>query len=311
MKEMKRKIPRKKQESRKYEFYCAIMFPMSKTILVAGKNMPEASSFTDGISHSGRNIIVSGNITDSEETRKLTIAERKANQAAYEEEKAQEAKTGMCTIEWNRSSPLSARSLVLQTTTIFGGMDEAVLYFDEEQYAAKAEKMDSEEIVRGCDEMIAGYQYLTLEILNSFQKRDTSEGKGRLVFLMKKTPDRIDVLKNPSVKNGLSPIASPLVAAGAAAFASFAENIAAVCSDSIFVDVLLIRGETSMEGFRRDDETGRLVCTCLDSLSSSSDSTRREVRWISKEQKKIEIHAELSTPAPATKKRFGIFRKQK
>ena len=91
MKEMKRKIPHKKQESRKYDFYCAIMIPMSKTILVAGKNMPEASSFTDGISHSGRNIIVSGNITDSEETRKLTIAERKANQAAYEEEKAQEA----------------------------------------------------------------------------------------------------------------------------------------------------------------------------------------------------------------------------
>lgn len=271
--------------------------------------MPEASSFTDGIAHSGRNIIVSGNITDSEETRKLTIAERKANQAAYEEEKAQEAKTGMCTIEWNRSSPLSARSLVLQTTTIFGSMDEAVLFFDEELYASRAEKMDSEEIVRGCDEMIAGYQYLTLEILNTFQKRETSEGKGRLVFLLKETPDRIDVLKNPSVKNGLSPIASPLVASGAASFASFAENIAAVCSDSIFVDVILIRGNTSMEGFRRDDETGRLVCTCLDSLPASSDSIRKDVRWISREQRRIEPSVEIPEPSPAPKKRFGLFRK--
>ena len=301
MKEMKRKIPHKKQESRKYDFYCAIMFPMSKTILVAGKNMPEASSFTDGISHSGRNIIVSGNITDSEETRKLTIAERKANQAAYEEEKAQEAKTGMCTIEWNRSSPLSARSLVLQTTTIFGGMDEAVLYFDEEQYAAKAEKMDSEEIVRGCDEMIAGYQYLALEVLNAFQRRETSEGKGRLVFLLKETPDRIDVLKNPSVKDGLSPIASPLVAAGAAAFASFAENMAAVCSDSIFVDVIIARGDSSMEGFRRDDETGRWVASFLDSYVSPDSSERNGVAWVSP----VEKPKEKTEP----KKRFGFFRK--
>ena len=67
---------------------------MSKTILIAGKNMPEAGNFTDGVAFSGRNIIVSGTIADSEETRKLTIAERKANQEAYEEEKAQEAKSG-------------------------------------------------------------------------------------------------------------------------------------------------------------------------------------------------------------------------
>ena len=54
---------------------------MSKTILIAGKNMPEAGNFTDGVAFSGRNIIVSGTIADSEETRKLTIAERKANRS--------------------------------------------------------------------------------------------------------------------------------------------------------------------------------------------------------------------------------------
>lgn len=267
---------------------------MSKTILIAGKNMPEASNFTDGIAHSGRNIIVSGNIADSEETKRLTIAERKANQLAYEEEKAQEAKSGLCTIEWNKSSPLSARSLVLQTATIFGRMDEAVLYFDEEWFAAKAEKMDSEEIVRGCDDMIAGYQYLTLEVLNAFQRRETSEGKGRLVFLLKETPNRIDVLKNPAVKDGLSPIASPLVASGAAAFASFAENIAAICVESIFVDVLLVRGESSTEGFRRDDETGRWLSSYLDSFISPELAGRKDVMWIRPGEKpKIESHRKL------------------
>ena len=66
---------------------------MSKTILIAGKNMPEAGNFTYGIAFSGRNIIVSGNIADSEVTIRLTIAERKANQAADEEEKAEEARS--------------------------------------------------------------------------------------------------------------------------------------------------------------------------------------------------------------------------
>ena len=126
---------------------------MEKTILIAGKNMPDAGSFTDGVAFSGRNIIITGPQTDEvQPVKKLTIAERKANQAAYEEEKNLEAKSGICTIEWNKSSPLSARSLVLQTLTIFNRMDEAVLYFDEEWFASKAEKMDSEEIARGCDE---------------------------------------------------------------------------------------------------------------------------------------------------------------
>lgn len=285
---------------------------MNKTILVAGKYMPEAGSFTDGIAFSGRQIIVSGLRSDSEETKKLTIAERKAKQSAYEEEKAQEAKSGICTIEWNKSSPLSARSLVLQTSSIFGRMDEAVLYFDEEWYASKAEKMDSEEIVRGCDEMIAGYQYLALEVLNSFKRRDTEDGPGTLVFLLKDTPNQLDVLYNPAQKNGLSPIASPVVASGAASFAAFAENLAAVCQDSIFVNVVLIRGDSNMEGFRRDDETGRWLCSYLDSEEGSpkAPENRTKVKWIRPGATRPAVsEPEAETPASRPGKKFGLFRR--
>ena len=58
---------------------------MGKTILIAGKNMPDAGNFTEGIALSGRNIIVTGLQTEYE-GKKLTIAERKQNQANYEEE---------------------------------------------------------------------------------------------------------------------------------------------------------------------------------------------------------------------------------
>ncbi|MGN0729554.1 hypothetical protein [Treponema sp.] len=252
---------------------------MEKTILIAGKSMPEAGRFTDGVAFSGRNIIITGPQTDSEQPpKRLTIAERKANQAAYEEEKNIEAKSGICTIEWNKSSPLSARSLVLQTLTIFNRLDEAVLYFDEEWFASKAEQMDSEEIARGCDEMISCYQYLALEVISSFKKRDAAEGPGTLVFLLKETPSRVDVLNSPALKNGVSAIASPLVSAGAAAFSSFAENLAAVYSDSIFVNIVLVHGDSSMEGFRRDDETGRWLCTYLNSIEGSKSS--KKAQWV-------------------------------
>lgn len=253
---------------------------MERTTLIAGKNMPDAASFVDGIAHSGRQIIVTGLQSDLSEGKRLTIAERKANQAAYEEEKNLEAKSGVVTIEWNKSSPLSARSLVLQTATIFGSMDEAVLYFDEEWYASKAEQMNSEEIARASDEMISGYQYLALEALASFQKRETSQGAGTLVFILKETPDRVDVVKTPALKDGLSAIASPLVSAGAAAFEAFAENLAAVCLDSIFVNVLLIRGSSDSEGFRRDDETGRWLAEYLNSYEGKKSDGKKSVSWI-------------------------------
>jgi hypothetical protein len=254
---------------------------MEKTILIAGKNMPDVRSFTDGVSISGRNIVVTGAQTDAEESsKKLTVAERKSNQAAYEEEKSREAKSGLCTIEWNKSSPLSARSLVLQTLTIFGELDEAVLFFDEEWFASKAEQMDTEEISRCCDEMIAGYEFLALEILSTFKKR--GDKKGTLIFLLKTTPSRIDVVNFPSLNNGLRPIASPLVSAGAAAFASFAENLAAICDESSGAEIILVKDSSTSEGgFLRDDEVGKWLCGFLNSRQNEIfRGEKKSVRWI-------------------------------
>ena len=246
-------------------------------MLIAGKTMPDAAAFAEGVAYSGRNIVVTGIPADlTDQPKRLTAAERKANLESYEEAKTREAKSGTCTIEWNRSSPLSARSLVLQTLTIYGSLDEVLLYFDEEWFASRADKMDSEQVSRTCDEMIAGFQYLSLEAISTFRRRDTAEGPGSLIFLYKQTPSRVDVLRSPGLMDGMSAIASPLVAAASAAFVAFAENLAAVCQESIFVDVVLLRGELSIEGFRRDDETGRWVCT---TLAQRSTPAAKQVRW--------------------------------
>lgn len=283
---------------------------MEKITLIAGKNMPDGSGLVDGLSFSDRNIVVSGNQhEDSLPVKRLTIAERRANLEAYEEEMSREAQTGVCTVEWNKSSPLSARSLVLQGESIYGKMDEAVLYFDEEWYASKADRMDVEEISQSADEMIVCYQYLALEILSYFKKRDPSLGKGTMVFLLKEGPCPADVLLDPSLKNGLNAISSPLVAAASSAFKCFAENIAALYLDSSFVDIVLIHGDNETEGFRRDDETGRWLGTYLDSEDRTTySSSRRSVKWI-KPGDERRAAAPVITPKPEKPARnWGGFR---
>lgn len=264
---------------------------MESVIIVAGKGMPDVSNLTDGISLSGRRIVATSvEAEDDSPASRLTAAERKNSQTVYEREKAGEAEKGFCVIKWNKASFLSARSLVLQTVTILGKLDETLLYFDEEWYASKAEKMDSEEVSRSCDEMIAGYQYLTLEVLSLFKKRAKEEGPGRLIFLLKETPSRLAVLRTPSLRDGLNVIASPIVSAGKAAFASFAENIAAQSYNSGYADVVLMRGDSGMDGFRRDDETGRWVCLRLKELASApaeQEDAKTDVSWITPEAKNV------------------------
>ena len=78
--------------------------------------------------------------------------------------------------------------------------------------------------------------------------------------------------------------------------------MAAVCTDSIFVDVVIVRGDSTMEGFRRDDETGRWLCSYLDSIDSSSTggtSERRDVSWVRPGEK----------PRQETHRKFGLFRR--
>ena len=279
-------------------------------MLIAGKTMPDAANFAEGVAYSGRNIVVTGIPADlTDQPKRLTAAERKANLEAYEEAKTREAKSGTCTIEWNRSSPLSSRSLVLQTLTIYGGLDEVLLYFDEEWFASRADRMDSEQVSRTADEMIAGFQYLALEAISTFHRRDTAEGPGTLIFLYKQTPSRVDVLRSPGLMDGMSAIASPLVAAASAAFVAFAENLAAVCQESIFVDVVLLRGEGSIEGFRRDDETGRWVCT---TLAQRTSSPSKQVRWArpikSPPPPAPPAEPVVSVSAKKTRTQGGIFR---
>ncbi len=245
---------------------------MAKTILVVGKEMPAGNKFTDGLSLSGRSISITGpEEENTEETLDDTDKIRKISEAS-----------GIAVVEWHKSSPISSKTVILRTESIFGNIDEAVIYFDEEWFASIENQLSVNECIHGCDELILPFQIMTLEILSRFEKRNSSGVPGFLIFMIKETPDLFDVQHSPGVKNGSSPVASPVVAAAASAFMAFAENIAVLYGGKSYVNILLVRGDAGGEVSASDVEFAKWLCSYLDSVEEAKTEldAKLSANWI-------------------------------
>lgn len=254
---------------------------MGKTILVVGKNSPDGKKIADGFAFTGRQVVLSSNNISESFEEEISAEEKKASLDAYDEAKSIEAKSGMCTFEWNRASPVSARTLILQTENTYGKMDEVALFFDEEWYASHSDKIDSEQISRTSDEMIVGYQYLAMEALARFEKKNSSE-PGSLVFLLKEGPSVFDAIKTPGIRNGMRALSSPVVASASAAFSAFAENMAALYGDSPFVNIILVRSEKTSESDSTDEALGKWLGNYLEGVETQKTklTAKKSCQWI-------------------------------
>ncbi|MBR5932384.1 MAG: hypothetical protein IK002_00200 [Treponema sp.] len=227
---------------------------MEKTILIAGKDIPDGLDFADGALMTGRNVVA----TVSDKTN--------AKQAADGE---------TVTVLWNKTSPVSARALVLECENYFKRLDEAVLYFDEAYFAEKFSGMNLETCSQVIDETVIGFQYLVQEILSRFEKRfsfeyvqDEKIKPAKLVFVLKSSPSEADIIKNSSARNTSTNLAGPFVAAAASAFASFAENIAAVYGGRDYVSVVLVKGDVSVELCKSDRNFTSWLCSYMDEVDN-------------------------------------------
>src|SRR5574344_552717 len=249
---------------------------MIKTMLVAGKDLPAGNKFADAVTFTGRNVVVTGSASEIDVP---------STEEETDEETAQKIESAkvFSPVKWNRSSSLSARTLVLQTENDFDSMDEAVLFFDEEYYASLAAKMDAGECSRTCDELIAGFQYLTLEVFARFEKkRAGGSNPGKIVFLLQEGPCMMDALRSPILRNGSTAIASPLVAAAAGAFVAFAENIAAVYGDMDYVNIVLVRGDHGIDAAKTDDVLAKWLGTYLDAVDELKNklAAKKSIQWV-------------------------------
>ena len=231
---------------------------MSKTILIAGKDFPESESFAEKLALGEFSVAVS------------------TSSAANQEEGSQ-ASSGISVLTWNRDSAISARSLLIQAETANGFTDNYILYFDAEYFTSKYESCSPEICARACDNMILGFQYLTLEILNRIKQHKTN---AKLIFLLKTHPTYHEVLHSSALKKmNLTP-ANPIVAASEAAFATFAENVAAMENENEFASILLISGDQANETSKNDDALGSWLKDYIIACDQLKKGIPKSTSWV-------------------------------
>lgn len=235
---------------------------MSKTILVAGKDMPGGIKVAEGLEASDRRVALSCGSNDSD--------------SAADDVDSSSSIAG---VEWNRASPVSARTFVLEAESSLEELDEALLYFDEDEYSKNAGLLNSEECLRTSDSMVLCYQYLTMTLLERFEKKHSAENPASLVFLLKNSYTCADLNRNPSLKNGMNVFASPVVAAAASSFEAFAENIAALYSEMDYVNIVLVKVDA--EDAVSEKAVGQWIGEYNDSLYPSLKSAaKKSVQWL-------------------------------
>ncbi|MBQ0166675.1 MAG: hypothetical protein KBT02_06195 [Treponema sp.] len=120
---------------------------MSHTVFLAGSTADDMACFADAAKQAGNQVYTAN--TEKEQT----------GAAA-----------------WNKASPISARTALLQAVASFGEVDRAVLYFDAAAFDGVYDKFTVENISRGLDDMIAGFQYMTEEFVNRYAQKADQPG---------------------------------------------------------------------------------------------------------------------------------------
>lgn len=153
--------------------------PMSTTVFLAGSTADTMTCFTDAAKQAGNKVFTA----DTENAQAGAVA-------------------------WNKASPISARTVLLQAIAGNGEIGRAVLLFDAETFEKKYGAFSVENISRGMDDMIAGFQYMTEELLNRYAQN--ADESCWLTYVLCSSTDKTGAL----------------TAAAEAAFQAFAEKTA-------------------------------------------------------------------------------------
>lgn len=235
---------------------------MGKMILFAGKEFPAGNDMASGASFQGRKVIATS----------LAVSEDSADGEGEVQKSG-----GVIQVNWNRSSALSCRSLALKCENE-GGLDEAVLVFDEFYLATKYREVNNNAQI--LEELVSSYQYLTQELISRFNRQSSKCHK--IIFLYKSNFSLADGVNSSSVRASGIELSGPLIAAASGAFKSYAENVAANLVDNSNITPILVSCDPANDLSKRDSSLSVWLCEYMDSIDALKKplSPKQKVAWV-------------------------------
>ena len=228
---------------------------MSKNLLIIGKDSASVSDFAEAMTFGDFNVAT------ADDTQKRTTSAASVN-----------------SVLWNKGSAVSARSLIIQAETAIGYIDDYVFYFDSPLYASEFSDFSADNCQKAADEMVTSFQYAAFEAITRIEQK---KSPARLIFILKTHPSAKDNLLS-SGKNISTNPANPLVAAAEAAFANFAENLAAFKNNQENLSVLLITGDAQNETMQKNSTMANWLSNYIKTLDTKKSklSPKSTLTWI-------------------------------
>ena len=163
---------------------------MSNTLFI-GKDLPDGLEFAEAIADSGRQV--------------FTVAKSEADATNFDSEK-------IFASTWNKSSAVSAHSVLIKAETKLEQLDEVIFYFDTNYFCSKFEIDRTEDISNAVDTMLNSFLYSTAELL---KRLDQIKEKTVVAFIVREYPSKAEAISTKTT--GIVP-ASAIVSAAQAAF---------------------------------------------------------------------------------------------
>lgn len=213
---------------------------MSNTLFI-GKDLPDGLSFAEALADSGRSV--------------FSTAKSEADASKFESEK-------IFATTWNKSSAVSAHSVIIRAETKLEARDEVIFYFDASHFCSQFELDRTEDLSNGIDTMISGFLFSTNELL---KRIDQCKEKISVLFLVKEYPSKYEMISSKTA--GIVP-ASTIVSAAQAAFCALAESFAANAGERDYLSVVLAKCTFTNELYKNEDAIADWVVSALNTVKT-------------------------------------------
>jgi hypothetical protein len=206
-------------------------------ILLIGKDIPEAYDFAKGLLGTENSVFAaeSDSSTDSD---------------AYNDK--------IYTSSWNKSSAISAHSLLIKAETKLDGIDGVVFYFDADFLSKKFIDNRSDEISSAIDSMIRPFLYMTDELLRRAEQKRELLSVGFIV------------------KNQNEASNTKIVDVSLAAFMRLAEKFSENVLERDYLRVFLAKNLVSSDSIGTEQQLGEWTLSALISMMNSKKQTAKQ-----------------------------------